>query len=569
MPSSPGLSHSDASVAKRQRILILEPDQSARERLVMEAEGRGLSAIEAGNVSAARAAIGGSPLDAAIIGFETRDANREALDLLDELQQLDPPVPTVVLVPRGSLADRVEMARRGASRRLEYPLSPSAAINAAFAALHEAGGGKPTVLAVDDDPHILEAIRAFLTPHGMRVETVSDPLLFWQRLDETDPDVVILDIDMPQVSGIELCRALRNDERWTTLPILFLTARSDPASIQRVFAAGADDHVGKPISETELVMRLNNRLERVRQVREQAEVDPVTRVATRRKSLELMRRFTKLARRNSKAFSVSVVDVDQFKAINSSYGHSSGDDVLRHIGHLLVRSLRAEDIVGRWGADEFVVGFYGSGKAEAAVRLDSILAACSAHAFRSDDARSFHTSFSAGVAQLPDDGTEVEALIAAAEEAMRQARFGDAQRVRCAGIADSKGIEYADIALIEDDDALVGLLRHGLETAGFRVRSFGDGEAAVAALAGEKPALSARVIILDVDLPTLNGYDVLRQLSRDGITRASKVIMLTARNAEEDVLSALGLGAIDHVNKPFSLPVLIRKVSSAISSGIG
>ena len=558
-----------AASSSRPQLLILEPDKGMRERLVMEAEGRGLSTIQAGDAGEARPAIADSPVHAAIIGLDARDGGDGALDLVEEFQHANPPVPTVVVAARGSLTDRVEIARRGASRRLEYPVSPALAIDAVLATLREGGGAKPTILAVDDDPQILELVKTLLIGHGMRVETLSDPMSFWERLDATDPDLVILDIDMPQVSGVELCRALRNDERWTALPVLFMTARSDPESIRRVFAAGADDYVGKPISEAELVMRLDNRLERVRQLREQAETDPLTRLATRRKALELTGRFVKLAKRGGNAFSVALVDVDGLKAINSDYGHSSGDDVLRFLAQLLARSLRAVDIIGRWGADEFLVGFYASEKREAATRLHTILAPFVDNEFRSEDRRTFHASFSAGVAQAPGDGSEADALIAAAQEALREATFDGGHKVRCAGVADSEVAEYTDIALVEDDEALVGLVRHGFETAGFRVRAFGDGEAAVAALGGESPALHARLIVLDVDLPGLNGYDVLRRLAKDGITKSAKVIMLTARNAEEDVLSALGLGALDHVNKPFSLPVLIKKVSSALRDAPG
>lgn len=558
-----------ATPSSRARILILEPDRGMRERLVMEAEGRCLSTVEAGDAGAARSAIAGSPVHAALIGLDSRGDGDDALDLVEEFQHGNPPIPTVVVAARGGLAERVEIARRGASRRLEYPVSPALAVDAVLAALREGGGAKPTILAVDDDAQILELMRTLLIRHGMRVETLGDPMLFWERLDATDPDLVILDIDMPQVSGIELCRALRNDERWTALPVLFMTARSDPTSIQRVFAAGADDYVGKPISESELVVRLNNRLERVRQLREQAETDPLTRLATRRKALELTERFVKLAGRGANPFSLALVDLDDLRAINSNYGHASGDDVLRSLAQLLARSLRAVDIIGRWGDDEFIIGFYASEKRGAATRLHTILAAFVDNEFRSEDRRTFHASFSAGVAQAPEDGANAKALIAAAQETLRQSIFDGGHKVRTAGSSKSDAAEYTDIALVEDDEALVGLVRHGFETAGFRVRAFGDGETAVAALGGETPALRARLIVLDVDLPGLNGYDVLRRLSKDGITKSAKVIMLTARNAEEDVLSALGLGALDHVNKPFSLPVLLQKVSTALKGAPG
>jgi DNA-binding response OmpR family regulator len=117
---------------------------------------------------------------------------------------------------------------------------------------------------VDDDPELLAAVSAVLEPLGIEVHTLDDPLHFWTRLGEVDPDLLVLDIEMPHVNGIELCRVVRADPRRRALPVLFLTARVEPETVYRVFAAGADDYVPKPFVGPELVARIHNRLERVR-----------------------------------------------------------------------------------------------------------------------------------------------------------------------------------------------------------------------------------------------------------------------------------------------------------------
>ena len=97
-----------------------------------------------------------------------------------------------------------------------------------------------------------------------------------------------------------------------------------------------------------------------------------------------------------------------------------------------------------------------------------------------------------------------------------------------------------------------------------RVATYADGEAAMAALTGADPEVQAAVILLDVDLPALNGLDVLRRLKSGDVSRLSNVVMLTARTGERDVLAALELGATDHITKPFSVPVLMHKVRTAL-----
>jgi DNA-binding response OmpR family regulator len=121
-----------------------------------------------------------------------------------------------------------------------------------------------------------------------------------------------------------------------------------------------------------------------------------------------------------------------------------------------------------------------------------------------------------------------------------------------------------DVVVVLDDPALVSLLQHAMESRNLRVATFGDGETAVAALTADPPEVQASLILLGVDLPALNGLDVLRRLKSVEVTRTSGVVMLTARTGERDVLAALELGAIDHIARPFSVPVLMHKVRTIL-----
>ena len=125
--------------------------------------------------------------------------------------------------------------------------------------------------------------------------------------------------------------------------------------------------------------------------------------------------------------------------------------------------------------------------------------------------------------------------------------------------------EYdVDVVVVEDDPLLAELLRHALTTRGYRFRHFTDGQAAAGELTGSPPALRPRVVLLDVDLPALNGFGVLRQMAIAGNLAATRVIMLTAHSGEAEIVNALELGAFDHVAKPFSVPVLMQRVRRAL-----
>jgi two-component system, OmpR family, response regulator len=120
------------------------------------------------------------------------------------------------------------------------------------------------VIAVDDDSFILETLQQFLPRAGISLSTLNDPTQLWDVLNHERPDLLILDVDMPYINGIELCRTIRNESAWKGLPILFLTAHSDTETVLQIYRAGADDYVAKPFIESEIVTRIFNRLERTR-----------------------------------------------------------------------------------------------------------------------------------------------------------------------------------------------------------------------------------------------------------------------------------------------------------------
>jgi DNA-binding response OmpR family regulator len=165
------------------------------------------------------------------------------------------------------------------------------------------------------------------------------------------------------------------------------------------------------------------------------------------------------------------------------------------------------------------------------------------------------------VAQWPNHGADLNELYRAADKAMYRAKQSGRARVLA---ADPTSLENVDIAVVEDDAMLAGLLVHSLEARGYSVRWIEDGEEASQALTGPGADLSPRLVLLDVDLPGLDGVALLRRIVERGGATGPRVIMLTVRSTEPEVLRSLELGAFDHVAKPVSVPVLMQKVRRAL-----
>ncbi|MGI8810569.1 MAG: response regulator [Acidimicrobiales bacterium] len=544
-------------------LLVVDEDDSGDiAGLSRQASARGLDLVVVNGPDAARQLLGNRRPEAVLMDLGGSDPE-QTFALMRELQARQPSVPVVVLTRAHTFTDRVEAASLGGQGFLEKPIPPAEIVAAVDDVLTRAHAAKATVLAVDDDPIVLAAVSLLLKADGRLVVTLDQPSQFWRTLRETSPDLVVLDVDMPEVSGVEMCQVMRADPQWSRLPVVFLTARTDGATVQDIFAAGADDYVVKPLVGPELRTRIANRLERSGLLRRMAETDILTGVANQRASAELLERLLGTAARFGQPVALGVIDVDRMRSVNDRFGYGAGDDVLARLGQLLARRFHGDDTVGRWAGQEFFVGMVGMSQADGVQRLADVLEEFRALQFSDGQGASFGVSFSAGVAQYPLDGKDLRALYRGADSAVHRAKEVGGDRVVPVGWS-TGGDATTDVVVVEDDDALAGLLLHGLSTRAYRSQRFDDGQEAAIALEGPAPKVSARVVLLDWGMPSLDGLGVLRRLSETGVLHSTRVIMLTARDSESEVLMALDLGAFDHVAKPFSVPVLMKRVHRAM-----
>ncbi len=420
------------SAARAERatsILVIDDDVVIADRLAGEAIARGLRARTAFSPAEGRALAARERPDLVLLDLTFVDGTDDAYALLSELTAEPSPVLVLVLTVRDTFVDRVEVARRGGRGFAAKSQSVQKVLDHAVQLIERTRTDAVTLLAVDDDRVVLDAISTLLRPHGITVVALHDPELVWQELERARPDIVMLDVDMPGTTGLDICRVLRNDHRWATVPVLFLTRHSDPATVHGVFAAGADDYLTKPIVPAELLARIRNRLERFALHRLLAETDTLTGVANRSSSTQKLEQLVQLAQRFDEPLSLAIIDLDGFKTVNDRYGHALGDTVLQRMGDLLRQAFRGEDVVGRWGGEEFVVGMYGMMSDDARRRLLELLGAFTAASFTADDGESFSVSFSAGLAQRGVDGEGIAALHRAADAALYRAKRAGRARV--------------------------------------------------------------------------------------------------------------------------------------------
>ena len=182
---------------------------------------------------------------------------QEYLALIAEFKLLTPSIPVIVVADRDRFQDRLLVARHGGKIYLTQPITSNQIIAVCQKAAQYSSLGKK-IMIVDDDIELLRVLPALLQPWRFKLTTLDDPRQFWDVLQAVVPDLLVLDIEMPYLSGIELCKVLRTHPYWCKLPVLFLSIHHDDAMSTEVFASGANDFVNKPVFPQKLAHRILN-----------------------------------------------------------------------------------------------------------------------------------------------------------------------------------------------------------------------------------------------------------------------------------------------------------------------
>lgn len=283
---------------------------------------------------------------------------------------------------------------------------------------------KSKILLVDDDRNSRQAIKAGLEKQGYLVDEVvngEQALMYCERI---KPDLVVLDAVMPGMDGFETCKIITEQFGQAAIPIIILTALDNEASINRAFASGASDYLSKPIN----ISLFNLRIQRLlsvknteKQITDLEHKDPLTGLMNRAlfsiKASEVLEQH----QQKEKIMAVMFIDINRFKLVNDSYGHEAGDLLLKIVAERLTRSVRQEDIVSRFGGDEFVIGLTNIKSFDVIEKL--------ANKIQTNISRPFvflgkemHLGASMGISVSPSNGNNISDLIKNADIAMYQSK---------------------------------------------------------------------------------------------------------------------------------------------------
>ena len=282
---------------------------------------------------------------------------------------------------------------------------------------------RPIVVLADDDPSIRLMVRHVLESEDFDIVEASDGLEAIKAVEKHHPALILLDAVMPGIDGFTTCQQIK-DKGHTDIPIMMITGLDDDASVERAYEVGAIDFITKPIKWAVLKHRVRSVVAKViaeRKVKLLAYRDTLTSLPNRLLFADRLEQAVIRSERSRTSMALMLVDIDDFKLVNDSFGHDAGDKLIKAVGDLISKSLRRADTIARLGGDEFAVIIEGIEGADDAISIADNLTTILEHNVRLDDQETY-TSASIGIAIYPDDGKDARTMLKNADTAMFRAK---------------------------------------------------------------------------------------------------------------------------------------------------
>lgn len=336
-------------------------------------------------------------------------------------------IPLIALSSVGDLASRLIAVNSGASAFLLKPIDIISLVNTLDPLMQVSDQEPSRILIIDDSQALTSFYSLVLEQAGMETYVVNDPARAIDVMSQFQPNLILMDLYMPRCSGLQLAAVLRQHESFVSIPIVYLSGEKDFEKQLKALSIGGDDFLTKPILPEHLVSAVVTRVERARTLHSLVVRDSLTGLLNQSHTRELLEIEVARATRRGSTLAFAMIDLDGFKDINDTFGHSAGDRVLKNLARFLRYRLRKTDIIGRVGGEEFAVILLDVSSTDAFQVMDEIRAGFESmtHMMGGEE---FKLTLSCGIAMFPETD-DPNQLSDAADRALYQAKAAGKNRV--------------------------------------------------------------------------------------------------------------------------------------------
>lgn len=397
---------------RQKKVIVVDDDTTLLANTALHLEAVGITVIALDKIEDLESVIQKEKPDLLIVDLSFPKGRFAGAEEVNRIKKSTPDIPPCLFMSANSTTDyRLASLRAGGRVHLVKPF----AVDDLIAVIQQILCQQQsvwTVLIVDDDEALASQYKTLLKKNGFIVRVVCDSTQVLDQMSEHKPDLVLLDLHMPQVTGDELAGLIRQIDLFVATPIIFLSSEQDATKREEILRRGAEDFFDKTGSFENLLDLINRRLIRFSQMNHLIDHDVLTKLLNRRAFLARLEQEIVRARRHNESFVYALLDLDSFKSINDNYGHSIGDQVLQRLASLLENNFRRSDIIARIGGDEFVVVCPQSGTDDVLQKMDQVRSLFQNEQFFCGS-ENFTCTFSCGLAEFPLKNTASELLQAA------------------------------------------------------------------------------------------------------------------------------------------------------------
>lgn len=355
--------------------------------------------------------------EAAIIDLEL-DPIGSRFKLARDLRQQDQGsiLPMCFIDTKGLKLTRADTVYGGASVLLTEDDTTRGALSEAMQILGIAGQlRRPRVLCIDDDPLLSTFVESVLQPQGITVRSLNEPIMVLEKMSEFQPDLILLDVIMPGLTGYEVCRLLKSTDDWAHVPVIFLTSKSDDAGKRAAFTAGGTDFLSKPVLVDELSSRVKAHLTKALS-EGTTRIDGQSKVLTYHAFEREIAHLLELCGSQSQPLSLGMIKIADYDSLDINYGAFSAEHVVGKLGELFRERYRAEDLRGRFEEGVFALALPGESEETLKLTIELLKADWDEMWFPSGRGEEFQTGLIFSSAEFPLHGDNFQRL---AEYALR------------------------------------------------------------------------------------------------------------------------------------------------------
>ncbi|MBU8905453.1 diguanylate cyclase [Desertibacillus haloalkaliphilus] len=413
-------------------------------------------------------------------------------------------------------------------------------------------GGPKSMLIVDSDLLFLNRVAAILSEAGFMVEKANNGTDALRKVLDKSFDCLVINYEIYDTNGADFLSDLSEVMTHSLLPIVIIY--NDEVIQTQVDSKKilADDTFVKQIELDPLLLSVQRIIARNERMKQQVYIDELTGAYTRRFFLEQLESLYKQENSKQEESTIAIIDLDFFKRVNDTYGHTVGDEVLKTFARFMQSHVREQDVFARYGGEEFILLFPGIDSKTAEKQLNQLREIFSKQKIAVSDDVDITQTFSCGIVEIKNEQLEVMTpteLLNDADIALYEAKKAGRNQV----LVYHEGMQAKNHKykiLIADDDKLMRTkLFKQLAKGNWELLLATNGEEALSIAVSEQPQL----ILLDGWMPKLDGFQALQKLREDVQFKDTAIIMLTGNDSYEDIAQALNMGADDYVTKPFSI----------------